>query len=111
MNIFFFDGSSSANHSGWEKGEEVAPAPAKSENQPEKLLSCWRCGAPTDGESECAKCRSKIVSSDGEPIEPVQLNFAKVQSLGDVIEILSGLGLWVAKGSELHKKMRRFTDE
>lgn len=75
-------------------------------------MTCWKCGADTpDGVVECYSCDSVRVTHNGVPVQPVAINFEKVLTLEDLKEVMAGLGLWVVKGSELHRKLRRFTDE
>jgi hypothetical protein len=76
------------------------------------MSTCWKCGANTpDGVIECGDCAQTIFTQSGVAVKPVPINFAKVETWEDFKEIMSHWGMYVAKDSDLHKLLRRFTDE
>lgn len=73
-------------------------------------MSCWKCGTDCEaGEVECKGCAQVTVTSSN--VQQVAINWGKVMSFDDMREVMQALGLWVVRGSELHEKLRRFTDE
>jgi len=70
-------------------------------------MNCWKCGKELENGIECPSCASEGLVG-GETKGWAKIDWSKVEHIGDLIEILSGLDIRVDPTHPDYKRLRKY---